>query len=91
MIRKGKHRLLAKTPHFDRICKRLPSARLTDLCPDVGLPQGQNGENSRSGAYIIGAVLRGWPPMDLGVRLILGYEEGAFAKHQPLPSFNCDV
>ena len=79
----GNAPLQAKTPNFDRIMARGPSATLITHGPDAGLPKGQMG-NSEVGHTNIGAgrVVA----MDLG-QIDLAIEDGSFATHPPLIDF----
>jgi 2,3-bisphosphoglycerate-independent phosphoglycerate mutase len=79
----GNAPLQAKTPNFDRIMARGPSATLITHGPDAGLPKGQMG-NSEVGHTNIGAgrVVA----MDLG-QIDLAIEQGSFATHPPLIEF----
>ncbi|MEX5579398.1 2,3-bisphosphoglycerate-independent phosphoglycerate mutase [Pseudophaeobacter sp. A-200-2] len=74
---------LAKTPTFDAIMEKGPTARLITHGPDVGLPSGQMG-NSEVGHTNIGAgrVVA----MDLG-QIDLAIEDGSFFDNTALQEF----
>lgn len=74
---------LAKTPTFDAIMAKGPSAKLITHGPDVGLPTGQMG-NSEVGHTNIGAgrVVA----MDLG-QIDLAIEDGSFFENEALLDF----
>lgn len=74
---------LAKTPTFDAIMEKGPTARLITHGPDVGLPSGQMG-NSEVGHTNIGAYRV--VAMDLG-QIDLAIEDGSFFDNAALQEF----
>ncbi len=74
---------IAKTPHFDAMTARWPTATLKTCGPDVGLPEGQMG-NSEVGHMNLGAGRVVW--MDLP-KIDRAIETGAFAEAAPLRAF----
>ncbi|UWQ53574.1 2,3-bisphosphoglycerate-independent phosphoglycerate mutase [Leisingera caerulea] len=78
---------LAKTPTFDAIMAKGPSAKLITHGPDVGLPTGQMG-NSEVGHTNIGAgrVVA----MDLG-QIDLAIEDGSFFENEALQAFTAKL